>query len=123
MSVFLDACFSGITRDNESVNEGTRAVEIEAEDVIADSGNIVVFSAAQGNQMAQGYSEHGHGLFTYFLLKAIQESNGEVTLGNLSYNLTNNVSRTAPTLELRKSQTPTTNPSESAGDSWMEWNL
>lgn len=123
VSVFLDACFSGITRDNESVNEGTRAVEIEAEDVIADSGNIVVFSAAQGNQMAQGYSEHGHGLFTYFLLKAIQESNGEVTLGNLSYNLTNNVSKTAPTLELRKSQTPTTNPSESAGDSWMEWNL
>lgn len=123
VSIFLDACFSGIARDNESVNEGVRAVEIEAEDVIADSGNIVVFSASQSNQIAQGYPEHGHGLFTYFLLKAIQESNGNVTLGSLSNILTNNVSKTAPTLELRKSQTPTTNPSESAGDSWLNWSL
>lgn len=121
VSVFLDACFSGITRDNESVNEGLRGVEIDAEDVVVDRGNIVVFSAAKGNQTAQGYAEQGHGLFTYFLLKAIQESKGNVSLGILSDAITENVSRTAPSLGLRKEQTPTTNPSESAGDRWRNW--
>lgn len=47
-------------------------------------GNIVVFSAAQGDETAYPYKEKEHGLFTYYLLKKLQETKGNVTLGELS---------------------------------------
>lgn len=117
-SVFLDACFSGINRDNESVNEGLRGVEIVAEEGKISDGNMVVFSAAQGNETAQGFQEQGHGLFTYYLLKELQESGGYILFGDLSDNLRNNVSQRAMQLKLRKPQTPSTNASNALEDAW-----
>ncbi len=117
-TVFLDACFSGINRDNESVNEGMRGVEIVAEEGEISEGNMVVFSAAQGNETAQGYQEQGHGLFTYYLLKELQENGGSVYFGNLADRLKTNVSQRAMQLKLRKPQTPSTKVSNSLEDSW-----
>ena len=117
-SVFLDACFSGINRDNESVNEGMRGVEIEAEEGTLTSGNVVVFSAAQGNETAQGIEEEGHGLFTYYLLKSLQYTSGYVTFGELSDILRVNVSKRALELKQRKPQTPSTSASPSVSEIW-----
>ena len=117
-SVFLDACFSGVTRDNEGVSEGLRGVEIEAEETELDGGAVVVFSAAQGNETAQGYADQGHGLFTYYLLKEIQESYGSVSFGTLSDKLSKNVSQKALQLKLRKKQTPVTNASKNIIENW-----
>lgn len=117
-TVFLDACFSGVNRENEGVSEGLRAVEVDAENAELGNGNVVVFSAAQGNETAQGYPEEGHGLFTYYLLKEIRDSYGEMTLGNLSDAITYNVSQKAPQMKMRKSQTPSTNASDELGDKW-----
>ena len=119
-SVFLDACFSGINRDNESVNEGMRGVEIVAEDATISAGNLVVFSAAQGNETAQGYQEQGHGLFTYYLLKELQQTSGYISFGDLSDNLKNNVSQRAMQLKLRKPQTPSTSASSTLEDGWRD---
>jgi hypothetical protein len=77
-----------------------------------------VFSAAQGNETAQGYADQGHGLFTYYLLKEIQESYGNVSFGTLSDNLIKKVKDMAPQLNLRKAQTPVTNASEGISDKW-----
>ena len=101
VTVFMDACFSGINRNDEAVNEGLRAVEIEAKEGNLSSGNLVVFSAAQGNETAQGYLQEGHGLFTYYLLKELQETNGFVSFGQLANYLQENVSRKALQLNLR----------------------
>ena len=117
-SVFLDACFSGVNRDNEGVSEGLREVEVEAEETTLGEGSVVVFSAAQGNETAQGYADQGHGLFTYYLLKEIQESYGNVSFGTLSDNLIKKVKDMAPQLNLRKAQTPVTNASEGISDKW-----
>jgi len=117
-SVFLDACFSGINRDNEGVSEGLRGVEIEAEEATLGGGSVVVFSAAQGNETAQGYPEKGHGLFTYYLLKELQDSEGVISYGQLSDRLKDNVSRQALQLKLRKRQTPSTNTSGEVADQW-----
>lgn len=120
-SVFLDACFSGINRNDQSVNEGLRGVEISAEESELGSGNLVVFSAAQGYETAQGYDEQGHGLFTYYLLKDLQESNGNlVTFGDLADYLKSNVSREALNLKLRKPQTPTVNTTQTVADMWRK---
>ena len=117
-SVFLDACFSGVNRSNEGVTEGLRAVEIEVEDTELGGGALVVFSAAQGNETAQGYPEQGHGLFTYYLLDALQKSNGSISFGELSDHIQTNVSSQARELKMHKKQTPSTNPSEKIANVW-----
>lgn len=117
-SVFLDACFSGVSRNNEGVTEGLREVEIEAEEATFSDGSIVVFSAAQGNETAQGFPEEGHGLFTYYLLKEMQGTNGQVNFGDLSDRITSNVSRQALQLKMQKKQTPSTKFSEKVADNW-----
>jgi len=117
-SVFLDACFSGADRNNEGLNDGLRAAVVVAEEGELNDGNVIVFSAAKGNETAQGYPEQGHGLFTYYLLKALQNSKGEVLYGDLSTSLKQNVAKQAVQLKLRKEQTPTTNASESISESW-----
>ena len=105
VTVFIDACFSGVNRDNEGLNS-ERAVEVEAEDAKPTIGNLIVFSAAHGNETAQSYQEEGHGLFTYYLLKELQETQGMVSYGKLTEDISKHVSNVAPTLELRKKQTP-----------------
>jgi len=117
-SVFLDACFSGVNRENEGVTDGLRGVEIEAEDATLGGGAVVVFSAAQGNETAQGYPEQGHGLFTYYLLKEMQESGGSISFGLLSDRLHRGVSTQAPQLKMRKAQTPITNTTQQVSESW-----
>ena len=117
-AVFLDACFSGVNRDNESISEGLRGVEIEVEDATFGNGNVVVFSASQGNETAQGYAQEGHGLFTYYLLKNLRDSHGYISFGELSDNLQKQVSEKAPQLQLRKSQTPATNSSANVAETW-----
>ena len=119
-TVFLDACFSGINRTNEAVNEGMRGVELEAQEGQFDGGNIVVFSATQGNETAQGYLEQGHGLFTYYLLSELQQHHGNISYGKLADNLKGLVSRKAGELKLRKPQTPTTKASDALSDSWRQ---
>lgn len=118
VTIFMDACFSGVNRNNVFVNEGLRGVEVDAEDTEPSTGNMVIFCAAQGNETAQAYQEEGHGLFTYYLLKEIKDNAGELTLGQLARSLEVNVSRKAHTLELRKKQVPETKVSSAIGEQW-----
>lgn len=117
-SVFLDACFSGINRTNEGVTEGLRAAEEDVENSALGDGSIVVFSATTGNETAQGYPEQGHGLFTYYLLKTLQDTGGDLNYGTLSDNITSNVSLQADNMKIRKKQTPTTNASDKIINVW-----
>jgi uncharacterized caspase-like protein len=41
-------------------------------------GGIVAFSASSGNQSSNAYNDQKHGMFTYYLLKSLQESKGEI---------------------------------------------
>lgn len=117
-SVFLDACFSGVNRTNEGVTEGLRTVEEDVENSPLGDGSLVVFSATTGNETAQGYPEQGHGLFTYYLLKALKDTDGDINYGDLSDKITSNVSLQAANMKIRKKQTPTTNASNKIIDVW-----
>lgn len=120
VTVFLDACFSGAKRDGEML-ASARGVAIKVKQN-APKGNIVVFSAAQGDETAYPYKEQGHGMFTYYLLKKLQETKGDVTLGELSDFVKTQVVRQS-VVENGKMQTPTLIPSASVGDSWKSWKL
>ena len=105
MMYFVDACFSGATREGEMMAE-TRGVAVNSKAGVLQ-GNAVAFSAAQGNETAYAYKEKSHGLFTYFLLKKLKESGGNLTAGELADYLNENVSRRS-SLEGFKTQHPST---------------
>ncbi|MEL6133511.1 MAG: caspase family protein [Bacteroidota bacterium] len=82
--VFLDACFSGGSRQPSSSGI-TRKVKIpQKTSVNKYKGNIVVFAASSGIQSALSAKESFHGLFTYHLLKKLKESRGSIPLGELA---------------------------------------
>ncbi len=116
-TVFLDACFSGMSRNDLAVS-GERAGSVDVKTSKPLSGNVVVFSAAQGTETAHAYKEAGHGLFTYQLLLELKSSRGNVTYGRLSDNLQRSVSQKSQNLQsIKKRQTPTT-VSSTNGNSW-----
>lgn len=114
--VLLDACFSGAERSGEMM-VAARGVAIKAK-AETPKGNMVVFSAAQGDETAYPYREKGHGLFTYFLCKKLQETSGNVTLGELASYITDNVGKHAM-IENSKSQTPSVSSSGVMSDRWQ----
>lgn len=103
--VFLDACFSGATRSSNEMLLSARSVAIDVDPDEVD-GKLVIFSAASGDQTALSYDEQKHGMFTYFLLKRLKETKGNVDLGSLADYLTENVSLESQ-LKNKKQQIPT----------------
>lgn len=101
--VLMDACFSGARRDGGMLNSA-RSVVMAPEET-DPYGNIVVLSAASGEQTAFKFDEQKHGMFTYFLLKALKDTKGNVNLGTLSDYIIDNVSQKSIVLN-HKSQTP-----------------
>ncbi|MEI7897691.1 MAG: caspase family protein [bacterium] len=117
ITVFLDACFSGGGRESGLL--AARSIRIKpSEENIA--GNMIVFSATKGDQSAMPYKSEKHGLFTYFLLKKLQE-----TSGNLNYmQLADYLSKTVSIESLKinqKEQDPEVNVSAEAKDLWVGW--
>ncbi len=119
-TVFLDACFSGAERNGDMI-VSARGIAIKVKNEVP-MGNIVVISAAQGDETAYPYKEQGHGLFTYFLLKKLKETRGDVSLGELSDYITENV-RKHSVIENSKSQTPAVIPSAVYGENWRNLKL
>ncbi len=117
--VFLDACFSGMQRNNELMADvrGARRVVLPK-----SKGKMVVFSAAQDKETAFAYPEKGHGVFTYFLLKKLKESKGDVTLGELSDYIQDRVSKTA-LVDLQSQQTPSVSSSATIATTWQKLSL
>lgn len=113
--VFIDACFSGAER-GDNMLASARGVAIKAKNAQAH-GNMVVFTAATGDQTAYPYNEKGHGLFTYFLLKKLQETKGEATLGEICSYVSEQVERQSVVVN-GKSQQPTVIPSFTMTESW-----
>jgi len=120
ITIFLDACFSGSKREGGML-ASARGVALKVKQY-APKGNMVVFSAAQGDETAYPYKDKHHGMFTYFLLKKLQETKGEVTLGELSDYLIEEVGRLS-FVKNGKMQTPTTNPSTSLLGIWRKMKL
>ena len=115
--VLLDACFSGANRDGKMLTSA-RGVAIKAKQN-TPQGNIVVFSAAQGNQTAYPYKETGHGLFTYYILKKLKETRGKISLGELTEYVTTEVKKRSIIVN-SKLQTPT---ASSSAKNWKNWKM
>ena len=119
--VFLDACFSGAQRDGGVLQASARGVAIKAKE-FEPRGKMVVFGAASGDETAYPYEGKSHGMFTYFLLKCLKETKGDVTLGALADYVKSNVMQYSVT-ENKKIQTPTVTPSNGFSSDWQNIEL
>jgi hypothetical protein len=120
VTIFLDACFSGAKREGDMMSAG-RAIAIKVKKN-APVGNMVVFSAAQSDETAYQNNKEKHGMFTYYLLKKLQDTDGNVSYGELSDYIIKEVSQRSIVLN-GKSQTPSVTPSPALVEDWKSWTL
>ena len=108
VTVFFDACYSGVSRDEESLLASARPLMIVADDQDTPE-NFTIFSASQLDQISSGLKEAKHGIFSYYLMKGLEgnaDSNNDkkITNGELIAYLDENVSQKAS--ELGRQQNP-----------------
>ena len=118
--VFLDACFSGGTGRGDMLFK-ERYVYVKPKDAPTKKKTIV-FSAASGDQTAMQYAEQHHGYFTYFLLKNLKETRGNINFLDLSEKITQQVSNMALDKN-NKVQTPRIQFPATLGDAWKTMTL
>ncbi len=81
ISVFLDACFTGAGRNGE-LRVASRGIRVKPK-LDTPPANVIVLTASSGEETALPYSSKQHGMFTYFVLKKLQESKGDLTYGEM----------------------------------------
>ncbi len=119
ITVILDACFSGGGRDAGLI--AARAVKVKPKEELI-TGNMVVFTASTGDQSAMPFVEKQHGMFTYFLLKKLQETSGATTYGQLAEYVSKKVSIESLRIN-SKEQDPTVKVGVSVGENWKNWKI
>lgn len=117
--VFLDACFSGGARSEQLL--ANRGVKIKPKKGSL-SGNMIVMASCSNTESAQSYNAKRHGLFTYYLLKAIKESAGNIRLEDL-YEQTTNKVKIESILVNGQGQTPSITVSPKLLEDWKNWQL
>lgn len=118
--VLLDACFSGAKRDGGMLM-ATRGITIKPKMQVPD-GKLIVLSATSNDETAFPIEQQKHGLFTYTLLRKIQETGGDITWGELADHVTATVKNRSIDIN-GKLQTPTVSVSSSMKDIWRNLKL
>ncbi len=106
--VMIDACFSG-AGGRGVLATGARSL-VRVEKVTPKGSRIAVLTSTQGNQISTSSSEKQHGLFTYYLLKALQDNNRD--LASVYDYLRSRVEDEAKRMNVE--QTPAISPDSSA---------
>ena len=116
VTILLDACFSGVKRGEGNAIVSARGVAIKAKKE-ALSGNLVILSAASDDETAFSYKSKNHGMFTYYLLKKLHDSKGDISLGEVYSFINSNVKKSSMEINDKK-QTPSINVSPLLKDKW-----
>lgn len=115
--VLLDACFSGSARTGEMMH-AARGIALKVKPVAAPTrGNLLVLSAASGDETAYPFARQQHGMFTYFLLSKLNSTKGSAKFGELFDFIKDNVSRKS-IVENNKLQTPSFTVTDDLRDKW-----
>lgn len=111
--IFLDACFSGGYKSDAPIvaQKGVRSKP----NTTAPHGHTLSFSSSSGEQTSSVFHEKKQGYYTYFLLKTLQESGGNLTMREWAQKTNEAVFRA--TSNIGKPQ----NPELSVSADWPEW--
>lgn len=102
--VVLDACFSG-SGGRSVLAKGARPLVITTGSLLIPQ-NMAVLSATQGSQISSSSPEKGHGIFTYYFLKALKE--GKKNISEIYEYLKPQVEDDAKAINIQ--QSPSLNP-------------
>lgn len=107
ITVVTDACFSGAPLFKKASPVG-----IIIENPLVTLKNTSIINSSAGTQLSSWYSEKGHGLFTYYFLlgltgKADLNNDNQITFGECSSYLIDNVPYMARKLYRGRKQRPT----------------
>ncbi|MDI9338799.1 MAG: caspase family protein [Alphaproteobacteria bacterium] len=118
INFFIDACFTGGGRE-ESLVSGARGIKIVPnEDAL--TGNVVVFSATTNDQTALPFKDKQHGMFTYYILKALQNAKGKIKFADLERYVKENVAIQSLKINA-KEQDPTIKVSPAVKNTYLNW--
>ena len=109
VTIFLDTCYSGVSRDERTLLASARPVRIVANDQEEIPNNFTIFSASKLDQISSGLKEAKHGIFSYYLMKGLEgkadtNKDKKITNGELLAYMDENVSQRAS--ELGRQQNP-----------------
>ena len=109
VTLFFDTCYSGSSRDDESLLASARPIRILSSEVSNRPDNFTIFSAAKNEQISSGFKEARHGIFSYYLMKGLEgkadtNKDKQITNGELHVYMDKHVSQKA--LELGRKQNP-----------------
>jgi len=110
VTIFIDACFSGQTRNNKPLVKGSKSSILPRIDIPSPSG-VTIYTSSFGAQISSSYDAHKHGLFTYSLLRGLRgegdlNNDGVITVNELYEFIRRDVSRRS-VREVDREQTPT----------------
>ena len=109
--MFLDACYSGMGR----------GIIIQPKKTPV-SGNMVVMTASSATQRSMPYEEKKHGMFTYFLLKKLKDTSGDITIEELFNDVKANVQSNSVWIN-DSEQTPELISGPGIDENWKSWKL
>ena len=100
VTMFLDTCYSGVSRDEQMLLASARPIRIVADEQDGIPDNFTIFSASKLDQISSGLKEAKHGIFSYYLMKGLEgnaDSNqdNKITNGELLAYMDENVSQKA----------------------------
>ena len=107
--VFLDACYSGVGRGIIIKPKSTPI-----------SGNMVIMTATSSTQRSMPYHDKSHGLFTYYLLKTLKDSQPGISIGDLFKEVSTSV-RMKSVLINNSEQTPELLNGTGISQGWEQW--
>ena len=107
--IFLDTCYSGVSRDEKTLLASARPIRIVADDQESIPDNFTIFTASKLDQISSGLKEAKHGIFSYYLMKGLEgnadiNQDKKITNGELLAYMDENVSQKAS--ELGRQQNP-----------------
>ncbi|MDA9682857.1 caspase family protein [Candidatus Pelagibacter sp.] len=100
VTMFLDTCYSGVSRDEEMLLASARPIRVVADEQDGTPDNFSIFSASKLDQISSGLSQAKHGIFSYFLMKGLEgkadlNNDKQITNGELLAYMDKNVSKKA----------------------------
>lgn len=109
--VTLDACFSG-SGGRSVLAKGARPLVL-VKSAAVTAPNMAVLAATQGTQISSSSAEKGHGIFTYYFLKALKD--GEKDYAGIYRYLKPRVEDDAQQINVQQSPSLTPPPDKIAG--------
>ena len=108
VTMFLDTCYSGVSRDEKTLLASARPVRIIADEQDTPN-NFTIFSASQLDQISSGLKDAKHGIFSYYLMKGLEgnadaNKDKDITNGELLAYMDQKVAQKAS--ELGRQQNP-----------------